>query len=404
VHEGERTPKGRYGRLLRTPHVPSLIASAAVCYIGFAGQNLALLYLLKSGGRSFTETGAVIAAAATGGAVLAPVRGRLLDRFGQTRVTIPLAIGFGSANAGVAAAVSAKASVPLIAVLATAGGACFPAVFASMRSIWSSIFADSPVLPTAYALEAVLQWAAVLIGPVVVSILLTVGTPTVTFSVSVVLTTGGALLFAASPLSRQWRGARRIAGTTAALWRSGIWFVCAIVLFFGGAEGAVQVAVPAAAISAHATPAGGLLLAAMAAGSMAGGLWYGARDRKGGEAALSGLLSCAALVYGLLIFGAMSLLALAVLLVIVGAVMSPVFATVFGLLDVHAPPGTATESFTWMASANIGGIAVGSAASGVAIQHLGEAAAFAIGGGFALAALLVAMSWSLITPKAGEDR
>ena len=144
--------------------------------------------------------------------------------------------------------------------------------------------------------------------------------------------------------------------------------LCAVLLAFGIAVGIVQVAVPAFAIERGSTALGGVLLAALSAGSLVGGLAYGARAWPGSPA---GRLAILVFLLG----AGFALLALAqgpwllaALLLFAGLVMAP--ATVVGstLLDSVAPRGTVTEAFAVMVMAIIAGTATGNALGGVLVE------------------------------------
>ena len=135
--------------------------------------------------------------------------------------------------------------------------------------------------------------------------------------------------------------------------------VFGVLVAFGTAVGIVQVAVPAFAADRGSAAAGGVLLAALSAGSLIGGLVYGARSWPG---ALPRRLALVLLGLGAafaLLAVAGSEAALAALLVLSGLLLAPT--TVIGstLLDTVAPPGTVTEAFTVMVMAIVVGTARG---------------------------------------------
>jgi hypothetical protein len=284
--------------------------------------------------------------------------------------------------------------------IATIGGACFPAVFASMRSIWSTLLEGDALLHTAYSLEAVTQWVSVMFGPLAVSAVVAVATPAAGLVVSIVLTSGGALLFAASRLSRTWRNRRPPGGRAWVLASRGMWFLIPSICLFGIAEGAIQVAAPAFAVRAGWSSGSGVLLASMAFGSMVGGLWFGVKKRNIGERLYAGLLGCSALTLAIIPLIKTTILLIPAL-AIVGLCFAPVFACVFSLLDKHAPVGTATEAFAWVASASVGGTSAGAASAGVIAQHVGTSWAFLLSfAGTAMAFGVAVTWWSVLVRQA----
>lgn len=392
-----------YARLLRKKSVTPLLASAFITYAGFSGRSLALLLYVDRERGSLAVAGAVVAVATLGSALLAPIRGRLLDTFGQTRVTVPLAVAYAVSFAAFIAVTRSGAPAAVMCAVAAIGGACFPAVFASMRSIWSALLEADTLLHTAYSLEAVTQWVSVMLGPLAVSAVVAVATPAAALGVSIALTSGGALLFAASPLSRTWRSRRPAGRRTRVLASRGMWFLIPSICLFGITEGAIQVAAPAFAVRAGWSSGSGVLLASMAFGSMVGGLWFGVRKRRVDERLYTGLLGCSALTLALLPLVSTTVLLIPAL-AIVGLCIAPVFACVFSLLDKHAPAGRATEAFTWVASASVGGASAGAALAGVISEHAGTSWAFLLSfAGTAMAFGVAVIWWSVPVMKEADN-
>jgi MFS family permease len=59
------------------------------------------------------------------------------------------------------------------------------------------------------------------------------------------------------------------------------------------------------------------------------------------------------------------------MLVLVGLAYAPTMISAYLLLDDLAPADALTEAYTWLVSANAGGVALGSALAGLAVQHAG---------------------------------
>ena len=58
--------------------------------------------------------------------------------------------------------------------------------------------------------------------------------------------------------------------------------------------------------------------------------------------------------------------------------IAPAFAASYGLVDELGMPGTTTEAFSWLTTAIVAGLAVGSAVGGAAIDPLGITGALAL--------------------------
>ena len=144
--------------------------------------------------------------------------------------------------------------------------------------------------------------------------------------------------------------------------------VFGVLVAFGTAVGIVQVAVPAFAAARGSAALGGVLLAALSAGSLLGGLVYGARSWPGSAPRrLAVLLLGLGAAFALLAVAGTEV-ALAALLVLGGLLLAPT--TVIGstLLDTVAPSGTVTEAFTVMVMAIVVGTAVGNAVGGSIVE------------------------------------
>ena len=66
-------------------------------------------------------------------------------------------------------------------------------------------------------------------------------------------------------------------------------------------------------------------------------------------------------------------------LVIPGAVLGALFASLYLLADRLAPPGSATRTFAWLVTANNGGLALGAAAAGALTDRSGADAGLWLG-------------------------
>src|SRR5215210_3459081 len=112
-----------YSRLLRTPQLRPLIAFSFVGRLPFGILSLALVLFIRHETGSFATAGAVAGAFAFSAGLLAPLQGRAVDRLGQTRVLVPLALVHTASLAGVVALGVSHAPAAAIATLAALAGA-----------------------------------------------------------------------------------------------------------------------------------------------------------------------------------------------------------------------------------------------------------------------------------------
>ncbi len=352
--------------------------------IGMYGLGLLLLVHATTG--SFAQAGRVAGAFSLANACGAVAQGRLMDRFGQTRVLRAAAAAHLPALAGLVLAAHVGAGAWPLCAIALAGGATIPQLPAAMRSLWTALVADEAQRATAYALVAVVFELAVVTAPAIVAGIVAVASPSVALLAAGVLASLSAAGFTATAPSRRWRGEPHAGTWLGPLAAPGMRTVFGVLAVFGTAVGVVQVAVPAFAQARGSAAAGGVLLAALSAGSLAGGLVYGARNWPG---APSTRLTVLMLALGAA-FCALALAGtepgLGALLLAAGALFAPTTVVGSTLLDSVAPGGTVTEAFAAMVMGIVAGTAVGNALGGSLVQAASfdtavlTAGAIAVGG------------------------
>jgi MFS family permease len=360
AREGAR----RYRALLALPgaRTPVILSAAGSMPIGMFGLGILLLAHDATG--SFAEAGRVVGAFSLANALGAVAQGRLMDRLGQTPVLRAAALGHVPALVALVIAADARAPTGVLALCALCGGATFPQVPAAMRSLWSALVQDPGQRETAYAMVSIVFETAVVTAPALVAAIVAVSSPQVAVLAAAALGAGAALAFTATPASRRWRGTPHEVGWVGPLGAPGMRTVFGALVAFGTAVGIVQVAVPAFAAARGSAAAGGVLLAALSAGSLAGGLIYGARSWPGAAPRRLALLLLGLGVAFALLAVAGTEVALAALLVLGGLLLAPTTVIASTLLDSVAPPGTVTEAFTVMVMAIVIGTAVGNAVGG----------------------------------------
>jgi predicted MFS family arabinose efflux permease len=380
-----------YLALLRLPGAARLVVAALVGRLPLAMVPLAAILLLRSEHRSFAVAGGVAAAEAIGAGVAAIPQGRLVDRLGQQRVLLSFAAVYASATIALLVAARAGAAPALLVALGALIGASIPPLSASMRVLWPVLTGGDDV-ETAFALEAVLQEAFWITGPLLVGALAAFASPAAALLTAAALALAGTTAFATAPLSRAQRGGSSGAGRLGALAAPGLRTIMLALLPFGMAAGAVEVTLPAFAEDHGSRALAGVFIALLGVGSMAAGLWYGHR-RFGGpiERRYAAVLALFALAIAPLTLPA-SNGAMAVAAVIAGIPFAPVFSTTFTLIERLAPPGALTESYTLFTTAIVFGVAAGNAAGGALVEPLGTRWTFAAAAGVAALAPLVALA------------
>ncbi len=370
-----------YVALVRLKPARRLLYALAAATFSFGMLSLTILLTVERSTGSYRTGGFAVAAFALAAGTSAPFRGRLIDR-GGARVWLPgLALGYATSLLALDLVAHGGGPAWSLVLLAGTSGLSAPPLFASARALWRYVV-DPEYIRRGYALMSLIYDVGQIAGPVVASLLFLVST----WAGAVVCSAfgvAGALLSlparegARSPIEPHpmpsLRESRALVG------------LLAVSIVFGAAQGVVQVAVPVAAGHWGNPALAGPMLAAFAAGSVLGALWYGAR--RWTLPVLSRFLRAVLLVGLLLVPAAFAenALELGAILFFAGLAFGPATVAIFESLDVIAP-GTGAEALTWVTSAEAAGSAGGSAAAGVLGTNSGIAAPF----GFASAAVIVA--------------
>lgn len=373
-----------YARVLRAPHVAAVVAASVFARLPIGMAQLGVVLFVHARTGSFGSAGVVAGGFAAGTAVSAPVLGRLVDRFGQPRVLIPGAFVDAAALVSVVGLGSAGAPVVAMAGATFVAGVGAPPVGASLRALWPTLVGGDPELVTsAFALDSILLEVFFIAGPLLTAALVAVASPGVALLVAAGFAVGGTLWFCALPPPRAWRGEERGGGRAGALGSPGMRMIVAAMAPTGAAFGALELTLPAFGTAHGTATLAGPFFAALALGSIAGGVLYGAHAGARGPYAWFVRLAIAVPLGCLPLLAATSVPVMFVLVPIAGLTIAPLLASRNQLVGVVAPPGTLTEAYTWGLMANVGGAALGSAVAGAAIQgstwRAGAASACAFG-------------------------
>jgi hypothetical protein len=386
-----------YLAVLRLPHARPLLLASLVGRLANATGPLSVVLFVQEQTGSLAQAGAASAAIALASGLLAPVRGRLVDRYGQRRCLTPMALGFAAALAGmVAAAGPGPAAVAATVGLAAVAGAVAPPLGASMRVLWVSLAGQGPRLQTAYALDAVLDELLFVVGPLLAGGLATLYRPAAGVLATAGLALVGTLGFVASPVSRAQAGRPAAdagrAGWAGAMAAPGLRTLVLSLTGVGAAIGIWEIGLVGAAREAGSPEAASLSLAAWAAASGVGGLWYGSRTwrRPAGQRYLA-LLALLVLA-GASMAAAGSPVAMGAVVVLVGAVLAPLESSAYLLAAELAPAGTLTESGTWLNTAINVTAAAGMVGAGALVDRAGVPATLAVACTCTAAGLLVALA------------
>jgi MFS family permease len=357
----------RYRSILAIRHARQPVIGAVIDRVPIAGMSLAMILLVRAETGSFAIAGVVQAAFAIATAVSLPIQGRLIDRLGQTTILSAALVLNPIALIGLILAAKAGAGTLPLAAIGAASGATQAATGAAMRTLWSSLIPDPSLRQSAYALDAVSLEVAFIAGPLLTAVLIAAGSPTLAVLVNTGFAAAGTLIFVLSRASRAWRGHTGQASFAGPLRSRGIVALLFVEVSFGVSLGAMEISITAFATQEGASSAAGVLIAVQAAASLATGLWYGSRHHDAPASERYPRI-CLLLALGLVpLLFTTSIVEAVPLMVISGFALAPSGTVLYTLVDELAPPGTATEAFTWMVTAISAGVAGGSALGGALV-------------------------------------
>ena len=345
---------------------------------------------------SYGVAGAASAAAPLAMAISNPPIGRLIDRLGQSAVMPWVLVVFLTGVAILVGAAAADAPTPLLFVGAVIAGVGQLPYTSLVRARWSFLLADSPQLPTAFALESAADELVFIVGPVLVTGLAVIS-PLFGPVVAAGLAIAGTIPFLAARASEPAPAGRH---TGRAAWRvPGIWVLVGASCCMGFAFGGFDVDLVAFAEEHDASAWAGVLLGLVAFGSMTAGLWYGTRKWRL-DLSVRYRISLATFALGAVppIFVA-NMWQMAPAALLVGLSIAPSLIACSGLVQRVAPPGALTESFVWQTTGLNIGVAAGTGLAGFLVDHAGVRTAMIAGPvAVALAALLVLICARTLRP------
>ena len=179
----------RYAAFFRLPDVTRMLAMAVIARMPIGTVTLALLLHVRALTGSFAAAGAAVGAYLGASAATAPLIGRWIDRRGAR--TALIVMGIASPCALLVLWLAGPLALPastlwLIAALA---GATAPPITVLTRTMWRHRFSDADARKTAFALDSVLVELAFTFGPMVIALLLAIGSPMVAFGAAFVFST-----------------------------------------------------------------------------------------------------------------------------------------------------------------------------------------------------------------------
>ncbi|MFI8168416.1 MFS transporter [Streptomyces sp. NPDC085931] len=365
-----------YLEILRARHAARLLVGTLVGRLPNATAAIAIVLFVRAEGGTYSLAGALAAVYGVANAVGQPVLGRLVDLRGQPRVQLPAAVL--SALAMAAFAFSGPGSLPLAYLAVAAAGLFTPPLEGGLRALWPSVLRREDQVHTAYAMDAVAQEVMFTVGPLLVTLCVSLWSAQAALLVLNVIGVLGALSVVVSPPSRAWRSAPREAHWLGALRSAGLLALLAAFLFIGMALGSITVASVPYADDHGGDAVYGWLMAALGFGALVGGAVYGARQWAGEPARRLRVLVALLVVCYLPLMLMPDAVPMVALTALAGVFLAPAIACAFVLVDRHAPRGTVTEAFSWLVTTFTVGHSVGTGVAGPVVEAGGAQWGFAV--------------------------
>jgi len=288
---------------------------------------------------------------------------------------------------------------PLWTVFVSAGvaGACIPPVSSMIRVRWTHLLRGSHRLPTALAMESVVDEFVFIVGPVLVTFLSTTGHATSGVVTAFTLAAVGSLLFAAQGRTEPPPAPREHRNGPSAMRISGLRVLFVVGAAVGTILGCLEISLVAFADAMGAKSMSGVLIAGLAVGSMASGIGWGTvhwqlplRLRLAWVLVLLTVLSIPLTLVR-------DIWLMVPFVVLAGVAVSPSLISSFTLAEVLVPRAAVTEAFTWIGTALGLGVAIGASVAGKIVDVYGPNTAFLVATvAAAIAAVVVALFQRLL--------
>lgn len=365
-----------YGQVLADPGNRAFSAAGFVARLPLSMTGIGIVLLVSLNTGSFGRAGLITAVGTLTGAAIAPVWGRIIDRAGQAVVLVGAGV---TSAAGISVLVtSVQLGWPLATSLAAAVvvGLGFSSAGGCVRARWTYRLAGSPLLNTAFAVEAVLDEVVFIIGPVLVTFLATAVHPALGIGAAGALGLAGALLLAAQrrtqppirPSAERHRGGRlpvRVLLPVAV--------ACAAL---GSVFGGMEVVVVAFARERDVLPYAGFMLMAWAVGSLLAGVVTGSIAWRAAPAVRfrvgSVLLACSLVPLPFVTHPVV----LAAVLLASGIAIAPTLIASVAVTHSAVDQSRLTEALAWTSTGIASGVAAGAAVLGRLIDADGARAGF----------------------------
>jgi MFS family permease len=378
----------KYVAFVRQPDVGRLLLVALLSRMPVGMGGFAMLMFLREALGNYTQAGVAVGCQLVAIAVVAPISGRIIDRYGARIPLIVTGIMQPLALLSIMAATRAGLPFPVIVACAVLSGMFATPITTLTRTAWRHRFQSEEDRRTAFALDAVMIEINFTIGPAIIAAILATAGATAAFGTAIACVVAAIFIFLFSPALKYFkRGEAVERHMLGPLTEPRLLLVFTATFGLAMAFGLIEVGYPAFATALAAPALAGVLLSVNSIGSAIGGAIFGgvrlAMRVERQLATTMGLMAIPLLLHALfmqpVVFGVVAFFA--------GLLIAPSIASQSVLVSRLAPAKYATEAFTWSSTFIVSGLGAGMALGGLLVETTGLRSAFATG-----AVIVAAMS------------
>jgi MFS family permease len=379
----------KYRSVFEVSGARSFCAAAFVARMPLAMYALGIVLVISAREGKYGFAGVLSACYVFGNAVGQLLLSILVDRYGQRRLLLPA--GAVHLAAGVIFAVMLKTDAPdwsLVLPAVVFGFAYLP--FGSLvRARWSSLLDGRPELSTALSVESVLDEVIFVLGPLIATVLATQADPVLVIYLGGALVTAGSLRLAWLRGTEPPAHPRSADGQASALRSPGMVLVSLASVGMGAVFASAEVSMVAFCGQHGHRGLSGVVLAAIAVGSAAAGLVYGALEWPQSVLQRFRTQNLVFAVLPFVLFAAVNVPVLVVAAFVLGLGIAPALITTFSLIQQIVPARAITEGMSWVGTGLSVGYGAGAAlVGGIADAHGARAAFFVVVGSALLTGVL----------------
>jgi MFS family permease len=379
-----------YREIFQAPGAKGFAAAGFLARLPVAMATMGIVTMLSQSHGEYWLAGAVSATFALTNAFVAPQISRLVDRHGQSRVLTPTTAVAVVAFTVLILATHFKWPNWTLFLSALVAGV-MPSMPAMVRARWTGLYHGSPRLHTAFAFESVLDEVVYMAGSVLAIGLSVSLFPEAGPLASTLFLAIGTTLFVIQKSTEPPVRPVEQRASRSALSVPAVQIITFTLIAVGTIFGTAEVTVIAFSEELGQKGAASFILAGYAGGSLVVGLVFGTLRLKASLGRQFLAANTGAMLTTLPLLWVGSIPALAVMLFLAGASISPTFITAFGLIERLVPSSQLTEGITWAMTGIFIGMAAGSFLSGYVIDVHGAQNGFWVSVGAGVVALTTAL-------------